>query len=450
MNAVSRRRFVQGTAAAAILAPSFAIGKEGESANSKINIAIVGVGGRGSAQVGGCSDENIVALCDVSETQMANARKKFPKARVFKDFRKMLDEMGDEIDAVAVSTPDHTHFVATIAAMERGKHVYVEKPLVHNVWQARTLKKAAHYYNVITQMGNQGHATEGIRYVREWADAGVLGNVTDVRAWLGGPTFGGKYFTKPSSSPVKEPIPEGLDWDLWLGPQKKRDYSPEYLPRLWRSWWDFGSGLLGDWACHTIDAPFWSLGLGMPTSVETDMRWASSDQGITHRSSVRFEFPARGDKPAVSMTWYEGGLQPIVKKEWGLKELPKGGMIMTGDKQSLMTGQRPNSPKLLVSDDEWLAFRKDLPEKTFARLKGGPQAEWLAAIKGDGPMPGSNFDYAAELTEMILLGVIAQRFDTRIEYDAENMRITNNKKLNDYLKEPARRGWRYGEDVWRG
>lgn len=430
--------------------PRFSIAKSRVSANNTLNIAVVGVGGRGGSSLKGCSGENIVALCDVSEEMAAGAFNKYPNARRFKDFRVMLDTMESQIDAVVVSTPDHTHFVATMDAMRRGKHVYVEKPLTHNIWQARTLRKAAHHYQVVSQMGNQGHASDGIRTVKEWTEAGALGNVNQVDAWLPGPGFTGRYFLKPKQFPLKaESVPTGLNWKLWQGPVAERPFNHFYVPRSWRCWWDYGCGLLGDWACHTLDAPFWALDLGIPTAAEPERRTDSYAGFIPDQSIIRLEFPARGSRPPVTLRWHEGGLQPALKPEWGLEQLGKGGMIMSGDKASLLTGSRPNTPKLLLPQEELDAFRKNPPAPTIERVQGGPWEEWIAAIKGDGPPPGSNFDYAAQLTEMILIGVLAQRSGKRIEWDTDNMKITNHPELNAYVKEPVRKGWEYGDEVWK-
>ncbi len=439
---ISRRIFVKSSATAAtgiIIAPHLL----SCSANRKLNIAVIGVGGRGEQNWIPCENENIVALCDVDDRMTAKGFETYPDALRFKDFRVMFDKIGKKIDAAIISTPNHTHFAATMAAMELGIHVYVEKPLTHNVWQSRILKKAARYYKVTTQMGNQGHATDGIRNVKEWYDAGILGNVTEVEAWFGGPTFqGGRYFKKPDSyPPAPDPVPEGLDWDLWLGPAKFRPFSNNYLPRLWRGWFDFGNGLLGDWGCHTLDAPFWALDLGMPKVIETVFSTPAPEGFLQDESIVRYEFPARGNKPPVTLKWYEGGYKPENRPEWGLDQLPGSGMIMVGDKKSLMTEARPEGERLLVPEEEWASFSENLPEQTIPRIGTGPQLEWINAIKGDGPEPGSNFEYAADLNEMILLGALAQKLDTRIEYNAANMKVTNQEEFDQYLKEPARPGW---------
>lgn len=447
---VSRRSFLKATTAVSTGA-FFIPNLLSCSPSGKLNIAVIGVGGRGKANWSACADENIVALCDVDDNRASEGCNTFPDARRFKDFREMFDKMSNNIDAVLVSTPDHTHFAAAMAAMQLGKHVYVEKPLAHNIWQLRTLKKAADKYNVITQMGNQGHATDGIRRVKEWVDAGVVGNVTEVIAWFNGPEFGeDKYFTKPSQfPPAEEPIPEGFDWNLWLGPAEVRPYNHVYHPKSWRGFYDFGNAELGDWACHTLDAPFWSLELGMPSATEAIYNSGAPDGFLPDQSTIRFEFPARGNKPPVVLTWYEGGLKPENRPEWKMDELPGSGMIMVGDKQNIITGGRPNNAQLMMPKEEWENWvANEMPEATIPRIEGGPQQEFLDAVKGNGPLPGSNFNYSADLTEMSLLGVLAQRLNTRIEYDAVNMQVTNHDNLNDYIKEPARDGWRFGDDLW--
>lgn len=450
MNSISRRKFLGSaaavTAGAVIIPNLFSC-----SPSKKINIAVIGVGGRGKANWSACMKENIIALCDVDDKRAAEGFKTFPNAKRYKDYRKMFDEMANEIDAVIVAIPDHSHFPAAMAAMQLGKNVYVEKPLAHNVWQLRTLKKAAHYYNVITQMGNQGHATDGIRRVKEWVDAGITGDVKEVFAWFNGPAFGpDKYFEKTDPyPPIEQEIPKGLDWNLWLGPAAKRPFNSAYVPKSWRGFYDFGNGELGDWACHTLDAPFWSLDLGMPNVVETEFNSGAPAGFLPDKSIIRFEFPARGNKPPVTLKWFEGGLKPEKRPEWKVDKLNGSGMIMVGEKQNIITGGRPNDAQLMMPKNEWDSWvANEMPDPTIPRIDGGPQKEFLDAIKGDGAMPGSNFDYATGLTEMALIGVLAQRFNTRIEYDAKNMKVSNHPELDRYIKEPARKGWQYGEEVW--
>jgi predicted dehydrogenase len=449
MTNLSRRSFITKSAViatGAALIPGLSQCKKG-----KVNIAFIGVGGRAQDHWIDCQTENVVALCDVSDTAAAEGFKTFPKAKRFKDFRVMFDKMADDIDAVIIATPDHIHFAAAMTAMQLGKHVYVEKPLAHNIWQIRTLRKAAKHYNVINAMGIQGHATMGIRYVKEWYEAGILGEVKEVLAWFEGPQFDPKgYFTKPDSYPPKEePVPAGLDWDLWVGPAAARPYNPTYLPRFWRSWYDFGNGGLGDWGCHTLDAPNWALDLGLPLSVEPIMRSPSGEGFVSDKSVLKFEFAARGTKPPVTLTWLDGGEKPENRPEWGLKEMPGRGMIMVGEKASLLTGGRPANPKLLIPDADWDHFTKNLPKETIPRVEGGPVVEWIQAIKGTGPIPGANFEYSAPLSELNAVGILAQRTNTRIEYDAANMKVTNHPEFDALIKEPVRKGWEYGEDLWK-
>jgi len=452
MKYLSRRSFVK-SASAITAGAAFLPGLMSCSRNDKINLAVIGVGGQGEDSWNQLLDKeyNYVALCDVSDKSAQRGYETFPEARRFKDFRVMMDKMHKEIDAVIIATPDHTHFAAAMTCMEGGKHVYVEKPLAHNVWQLRTLRKAAKHYNVITQMGNQGHATTGIRRAKEWYQAGVLGEVREVFCFGSGPTFYPEddYYAKPDQYPPKaEPVPDYLDWDLWLGPQKSRPYSHFYLPRYWRGWYDFGNGELGDWACHTIDAPFFALELGMPTSVDVVRRTESPEGFVSDTSHLKFEFAARGDKPPVTLHWCDGGIHPEGEPPAGLDRWPGGGGYFIGDKKIMRTSGYSNNPRLVVPENEWKLFTENLPAPTIPRVKGGPQAEWMRAVKGEGPMPGSNFEYATRLTEMALVGVMAQRFNTRLEYDAENMKMTNHPEFDAYIKEPVREGWSFGEDLW--
>ena len=253
---MNRRSFVKSTAIAtsAFALPRFSIAEPGKT--KKINVAVVGVAGMGGYALGEAAKENLVAMCDVDDARAANAFKRFPNVPRFKDFRSMLDKLGKDIDAVSISTPDHTHFAAAMAAMERGKHVFIQKPLAHNIWQVRTLRKAARHYKVITQMGNQGHTFTGMRRIKEWVDAGVVGDVREVITWTNRPNP--PWFVPPSSfPPVTGPAPTTLDWDLWQGPVQSQDYSADYVPVKWRGWWKYGCGALGDIGCHTFDAPFW-------------------------------------------------------------------------------------------------------------------------------------------------------------------------------------------------
>ncbi len=448
MKKSNRRVFLKsaGLAAGTLALPSFSITRSAWAAHHKINVAVVGAGGMGRYAVRQGASENLVALCDVDDARAAAAFKEHPQARRFKDFRVMLDKMWKEIDAVAVSTPDHTHFAAAMDAMERGKHVFVQKPLAHNVRQLRALRKAAKHYNVITQMGNQGHTFNGMRRIKEWVGTGVIGEVTEVITWTNRPNA--PWFVPPASFPPPSgAAPNTLDWDLWQGPASEREYSPEYVPTRWRGWWDYGCGALGDIGCHTFDAPFAVLKLGSPRKVEVVRQHPPGKGFIPMGSVVTYHFPARGQKPPVRLKWYEAGFDVPKPKRWDAsQELPRGGgMYMEGSKETLYhAGMRPNQP-ILTPSGRFKAMKPELDRMDrLPEVGGGPIEEWFRAIKGNGPMPLSNFDYAAPLTEMVLLGALAQRTGRTIEWDAVNMRVLGHPELDSLLDEPARKGWDYG------
>ncbi len=449
MKNLSRRTFLKSASAAtagAIFIPSMI----SCSPNNKLKFAVIGIGGRGGANWNQIPKEDVVAICDVNEKEIEAHGAKFPNAKVYSDYRKLYDEMSNEFDAVLVSTPDHNHFPAAMVAMQLGKHIYVEKPLAHNIWQVRTLKKAAKHYGVVSQMGNQGHTTNGIRLVKEWYEAGVLGEVKEVHAWQGKTEFKpGAFWRLPDSyPPQKHKIPSYFDWDCWLGPAADRPFNRAYAPAAWRAWYDFGNGQLGDWACHTLDAPFWALDLGSPHTVVGEKRGERYDNNfVSEATKVTFEFGARGNKAPVTMTWAEDYPKLAVRPEWGIEELPWSGMIMIGDKNTLITGGRPNDARLLMPEEEYAEFLKNAPDKTIPRVKEErPVEEWTDAIRNN-TLPGSNFDYAADLTEMALVGALAHRFGGKIDFDSKNMKITNRAEINAHVKEPMRDGWKYGEGL---
>ena len=453
---MNRRTFLARTAgsvAASTVFPVFSIGKPGPSANSKVNVAFIGSGGWIARQPyeQGCKDENLVAFCDVDRNLCAeNMRNWRTTQPFFDDYRVMLDKMGKEIDAVVVSTPDHTHFPATMAAMERGIHVYTQKPLAHNIWQVRTLEKARKRYKVMTQMGNQGHAGDSIRKSVEAYRAGVIGAVSEVFAYNSGPQMGSDHFADPETMPPPEsPVPEGLAWDLWIGPAQMRPFYKDYTPKKWRSFYDFGSGMLGDWGCHTFDTPVWALDLDPPSVVECLEREESLEGVIPAGSRIKYHFPAKGDRGPVTLYWFDG------PQEWskvgridkfGVENATHFGRAcwMVGTKGMVGCDTHAGG-SVVVPEPLRDEYKANPPEQSIPRVQGGPFREWLRSIKGEGPEPGSNFSYSSRLTEIILLGVLAQRFNTRIEWDAENARITNHPELNAFVKEPAREGFVYGE-----
>ncbi len=442
-SATTRRAFVKG--AAAILAAPYFIPRSAFGANERLNLAWVGIGSQGYGNLSSFGGENVVAICDADGGALANAAKKWPQAKLYKDFRVMYREMGKQMDAVGVATTDHAHFPAAYMAMAMGKHVFVQKPLAHSIWEVRQLQQIAQKNKVITQMGNQGHASEGIRLIKEWYEAGLIGDVTEIIAWTNRPNGGFGFKNRTFTAyPPAQPVPAHLDWDLWLGPVGEPvPFSNEIHPLFWRGWWAFGCGGLGDIGCHTLDAPFWALNLGSPTRI--DVKVESVNPVFTPKGSVvTYHFPARGAKPPVKVTWYEGPARPPKPDLMGGENLnDEGGMIMIGDKGAIAhPGMRPDSPRL-YPEEKWQEFKNDpakRPPKTLPRAKGGIFGDWANAIKNGGT-PCSNFDYAAPLTEMIILGTLAIRTGKSVEFDSKNMKITNNPEAHALLEVPARKGW---------
>lgn len=453
MSTSPRRHFLKTAALGALAGPNIL---RAADSKQKIRVACVGIGQMGNGAVSGSRDEEIVAFCDVDWRDLggrsaAEIAKKHPKVPKFSDFREMLDKKGSEIDAVLVSTPDHIHFPAAMAAMEAKKHLFVQKPLAHNIWQVRTLQKAAKKYGVQTVMGNQGHCWEGIRLVKEWFEAGVLGEVKEVHCWTDRPKGKVGFINPPPAQPAKTaPVPEGLSWDLWQGPVAQREYSPEYLPQFWRGWWDYGCGGLGDIGCHCLDAPFWALQLGMPEKVEVVEQEKWEHRAYTAPAShIIFHFAARGEMPPVQIHWYEGGLLPEALPGM-TKGLPDNGMIMKGSKETLFSdGMRVQSPQLWPRERMTplidILRRKPLPRS----VAGEPIGELFAAIRGDIPHAGSHFDYACPLTELVNTGVLAIRSGKTIEWDAANMKVKGAPEFDAWIKEPVRDGWSYGENLWQ-
>lgn len=444
----SRRTFLKQSAAALAvpLAAPLILAKPVNGANGKLNIAWVGFGNQGWRGLVSCANgNNVVALCDCDPNCWERAKKAFPQAKFYKDFRKMLEEMGDQIDAVGVGTPDHTHFAITYMAMSMGKHVFVEKPLTHSLWEARTLQKLAAEKKLVTQMGNQGHASEGARLIKEWYQAGLIGDVREVIAWTDRPAAGwGFNGIVKTEFPAAEPIPEGMDWDLWLGPvANNAPFSKALHPTTWRPWWDFGCGGLGDIGCHTIDTPYWALDLGAPTKVEVEMHGETNPVHTPNGSVVTFHFAARGDKPPVTVKWYEGPTRPEAPAghDWGMPG--EGGLLMAGDKGGIFHGgMRPDSPKLYPKQ-KWEDYRASGDKqvvKTLPRTRG-IFPDWIDAIKND-TRACSDFSYSGPLTEAILLGSLAIRTGKGLEWKPETMEIVGNPEAAALIRSAAREGWR--------
>ncbi len=449
MNPVNRRQFLKTAVATAgvTIVPRHVLGGPGFVAPSdKLNIAGIGCGGQGGGDLGQMAKENIVALCDVDWERAARTFAKYPDVPRYKDFRIMLEKQKD-IDAVTVGTPDHFHAVAALAAIQLGKHVFVEKPLTHTIQEARVLAKAAREAKVATQMGNQGHAMESIRVLCEWIWDGAIGKVTEVHAWTPHPVWP-QGMGQPAETP---PVPATLDWDTWLGPAPFRPYHPAYLPSRWRGWRDFGTGALGDMGCHIFDHIFWSLKLGAPLSVEASssifvpgtMNWDKPRNTATYpqASIVTYRFPAREGFPPLTLTWYDGGLMPARPEELapGMKMGDTyGGALYIGDKGKILTGSHGANGLRILPETKMEAYTR--PPKTIPRSIGHYQ-EWIEACKG-GPAAGSNFDYAAPLTEIVLLGCAAVRAGEKLEWDAANMRFPNLPAADQYLTKECRAGWK--------
>jgi len=440
---ISRRDFVSAAAAAAAftIVPRHVLGGPRHVPPSeKLNIAGVGVGGRGSSDITALSSENIVALCDVDWKRAGGTFKRYPNAKKYKDFRRMLDEEDKNIDAVVVATPDHVHAVASIAAIKRGKHVYCEKPLTHSVYEARMVAEAAREHKVATQMGNQGQASEETRLLCEYIWGGAIGPVREVHVWTDRPLRGlsDVYWPQGVGRPEDTPSPpDTLDWDLWLGPAPERPYHPSYVPFKWRGWWDFGTGALGDIGCHSID-PIWrALKLKVPLSVEASCTLVNNET-YPVASRVTYQFGPRGDMPAVKLHWYDGGMRPPRPDELDDgQQFGTNGTLFVGDRGKMFG-------YLIIPESRRKEFGK--PPQVLDRSPGHHQ-EWIDACKGGKPA-GSNFDHAGPLAEAVLLGNVALRPAikeklTRLKllWDSANLKITNLPEANEFLRCEYRQGW---------
>jgi len=441
---ISRRRFLRGTAtalASIAIVPRHVLGGRRQTPPSeKLNIAGIGVGGRGSGVLQGVESQNVVALCDVDTKHAAETFKRYSSAKIYRDFRRMLDKEDKKIDAVTVATPDHVHAPAAMMAIKMGKHVYCEKPLAHSIYEARMLTEAAREYKVATQFGTQGQAGEGNRLISEYIWDGAIGPVREVHVWVDRPLKSGRDFYwaqgvgRPEGAPA---VPETLDWDLWLGPAPERPYNPIYCPFTWRGWLDFGTGALGDMGCHNFDPIFRALKLGYPTSVEATSTLLNAET-YPVASIVRYEFPARGDMPAVKLTWYDGGLKPARPPELeDGRRLRAEGILFVGDKGKMLNER-------LIPESRMKEYGKP-PE--MIRRSPGHFEEWIAACKGGEPAR-ANFDWAGPMTEVVLLGNVALRrelreklTETKLYWDGPNMRCTNVPEANEYIRREYRKGW---------
>ncbi|MBN8784345.1 MAG: oxidoreductase [Sphingobacteriales bacterium SCN 48-20] len=470
MKKSSRRTFIRQAAVAGagfVIVPRHVLGRGYVAPSDKLNIAGIGAGGKGESDLAEFAKSphvNIVAMCDVDDRAAAKSRERFPKANYYKDFRKMLQAEKNNIDAVSISTPDHTHAVATMAAMAMGKHVYTQKPLTHDIYEARQLAEAARKYKVVTQMGNQGGSGDGVRKAKEMYDAGLIGEVIEAHAWTNRPVW-------PQGIPTptgKHAVPKELDWDLWLGPAPYIDYNPAYVPFNWRGWWAFGTGALGDMACHIMDPIYRILPILYPDSAECSVSnvwkdmWAEGNyvDSAPPSSIIHLNYPRTDGKGKIKVSWYDGGLLPQLPEEL-LPGEPfgnwDGGVLLVGKKGKLLLDCYGANPRLLPTR---LMKETKMPAEKIKRVPEGHYIQWVnACIAGYGKgVTSSPFEYAGPFTESILMGNLAIRSwmmlnpkrkgwedkyvgRKKLLWDAENMKVTNFDEANEFVKRSYREGW---------
>lgn len=457
MNTFTRRQFLQRTSlAASTAALTFPFVGRVLGANEKISVACIGVGGKGdSDSTAAGHGGNVVAICDVDNNTLDKKAKQFPNAKKYNDYRKLLDEMGKEIDAVTVSTPDHNHGVASLRAMKMGKHCFTQKPLVQTVYEAREMRKVSVEKKLATQMGNQGSAESGLRRAVEVIDAGVIGKPLELHVWTNRPIWP-QGINRPEG---EDPVPDSLNWDCWLGPAAMRPYKKGvYHTFAWRGWYDFGTGALGDMACHTVNMPFRALKLGYPTAVELELTSRVYPETFPLTSRIRFEFPEREGLPPVKFWWYDGNpngaIKPLRPYAEATKEivgtmgkLPESGALIIGDKGKLFSPDDYGASfwVAMKGQDEYTKGEnheacKAVPQ-SIPRSPGHVQ-EWFRMMK-EGTPAYSNFDIAAYLTEIILLGCVALRVGegVRMDWDGPNMQSTNLPEAAQFVRRNNRPGW---------
>ncbi len=439
----SRRTFLKSAAgvAAFTIVPRHVLGQGQIPPSERPNVAGIGAGGMGGADIQAVAPgANIVALCDVDQRpDHRTVIPDFPKAKVYRDFRRMFDEMDKQIDAVIVGTPDHTHAVAAMAAIRRGKHVYCEKPLAHSVGEVRALMKAALEHRVVTQLGNQGHSYDTIRMFCEWVRDGAIGNVHTIHCGCSAVNSG---LDELSRMDLKEDVPAGLDWDLWLGPARERPYHSFYLPGRWRGWVPFGNGTIGDWVCHVVDPVYWALDLGAPRTVVAQVKdYVPKIHGDAFPKGdvITFEFPAKGGRGPVTLVWHSGTEKIPTPKELEPGRRPvETGAYVYGDKGVIQYGSHGADGVRIIPETAMQAYKR--PQPSIPRVKEHHD-DWLRAIR-EGRKAGSDFTYGGPLTEIAMLGVIALKMPgTKLEWDAEAMRFTNSDAANRHVDPPYRQGW---------
>lgn len=448
----SRREFTKtisiGSVGALALGASYCSTSEKENEkvvwpSDKLNLAFVGIAGRGGSNLKALQDQNVVALCDVDwRERQEKSFDAFPNAKRYKDFRVMLEQQKD-IDAVVISTPDHNHGVIAAMAIKMGKHVFCEKPLAHSVFEVREITRLAKEYGVQTQMGNQGHSSESIRQFYEHIKAGTIGRVTEVHAWCDRPAGGGSVsFPHGIERPTGEyKVPRHLNWDLWLGPAQERPYHPAYLPMKWRGFIDFGCGALGDFGCHTLDPAFWALDLGSPDSViasTSNLLPEVKYDTFPTASIITYKFPQRENQPPVKLTWYDGGLLPLNDDRLRDLKYEDCGALLIGEKGIITHGSHGAGGFQILLFDK--SQQPVTPPQLIERSKGH-HADWVEAIKTGKPA-SANFSYGGPLTETVLLGTAASLFrNQKLKWDSVNMKITNLEQANSVIKPEFRSGW---------
>ncbi len=424
---ITRRHFLSGVTAsgAGLLILGNSRSARSYQANDKLDIAVIGAGGRGAENLKEVAGENIVALCDADERRASGSFAKYPQAKVYYDYRRLLDELGGQIDAVVVSTPNHVHAPASVTAMRMGKHAYCEKPLSHSIYEARVAARVAAEQKVATQMGTQIHATDTYRRIVELVRGGAIGTVRECHCWLSGGRGAGD---RPPDTP---PVPAGLHWDAWLGPAPERPYHPCYVPHDWHYWWDFGGGEFGNMGCHYLDLAFWALDLRHPATIEAQgpPPHRESTPTVEH---VRYEFAARGSQPPVLLTWTHGPQPPPVFEQHAFPKWAWG--VFVGSAGMLLVNY---SQYLLWPQDQFAGYRP--PEPSIPRSPGH-HLEWIAACKTGSPTT-CNFDYSGAVTETVLLGNLAYRVGRKLEWDAAGMKFPNCPEADQYLQREYRAGW---------
>lgn len=438
---LTRRSVLSASAAGAglMIVPRHVLGRGKPAPSDRLNIAAIGAGGKGRSDVEGVASEHIAALCDIDWKRAEQTVNAYPDAPRYHDYRELLDAHGDSLDAVMVSTADHTHAVMTVAALERGLHVFTQKPLTRTIWEARMVGKAARKAGTATQMGNQGHAAEGTRLIREWIDGGVIGDVDRVEYWTNRPIWP-QAIKRPAE--VHE-VPEHVAWDLWLGPAPERPYHPEYYhPFAWRGWWDFGTGAIGDIACHAMDAAFWVFDLRDPSSVHAESTPLFKETAPAS-TRITFEYPARGSRNKMTVVWRDGNLTPAMPKVFEGKWPPgRSGQMFVGSEGVITADIYAGNPTIYPSKLHDKIAKNPLPQ-AYERTEGHYQ-QWIDAIKAGTTNPdGSNFaDHAGPMTETALLGNLAVRSQQEIVWDPKKLKVTNGVDVPaEYIKPVFRDGW---------